>query len=93
VSDLSLNRGAVNVFSPRPHLAKKPHAVGAVAFQAVLALVIALAFEFVNGFHDTANAVTTVIYTHSLLPAGWEDAGGDGIVWNATIWAGGNQCG
>ena len=33
-----------------------------------LALVIALAFEFVNGFHDTANAVATVIYTHSLDP-------------------------
>ena len=32
------------------------------------ALVIALAFEFVNGFHDTANAVATVIYTHSLPP-------------------------
>lgn len=31
-----------------------------------LALLIALAFEFVNGFHDTANAVATVIYTHSL---------------------------
>jgi PiT family inorganic phosphate transporter len=33
-----------------------------------LALVIALGFEFVNGFHDTANAVATVIYTHSLEP-------------------------
>ena len=33
-----------------------------------LALFIALAFEFVNGFHDTANAVATVIYTHSLEP-------------------------
>ncbi len=33
-----------------------------------LALLIALAFEFVNGFHDTANAVATVIYTHSLEP-------------------------
>ena len=32
------------------------------------ALVIALGFEFVNGFHDTANAVATVIYTHSLPP-------------------------
>ena len=31
-----------------------------------LALFIALGFEFVNGFHDTANAVATVIYTHSL---------------------------
>ncbi len=30
-----------------------------------VALVIALGFEFVNGFHDTANAVATVIYTHS----------------------------
>jgi inorganic phosphate transporter, PiT family len=31
-----------------------------------VALVIALGFEFVNGFHDTANAVATVIYTHSM---------------------------
>ena len=33
-----------------------------------IALLIALGFEFVNGFHDTANAVATVIYTHSLPP-------------------------
>src|SRR6185312_7538712 len=33
-----------------------------------IALMIALGFEFVNGFHDTANAVATVIYTHSLDP-------------------------
>src|SRR5262245_7269272 len=33
-----------------------------------IALLVALAFEFVNGFHDTANAVATVIYTHSLDP-------------------------
>jgi PiT family inorganic phosphate transporter len=33
-----------------------------------LALFVALGFEFVNGFHDTANAVATVIYTHSLDP-------------------------
>jgi len=33
-----------------------------------VALLIALGFEFVNGFHDTANAVATVIYTHSLDP-------------------------
>src|SRR5262245_13526614 len=31
-----------------------------------VALLIALGFEFVNGFHDTANAVATVIYTHSM---------------------------
>ena len=33
-----------------------------------VALFIALGFEFVNGFHDTANAVATVIYTNSLSP-------------------------
>jgi len=32
------------------------------------ALLVALGFEFVNGFHDTANAVATVIYTHTLDP-------------------------
>src|SRR4029077_20098374 len=31
-----------------------------------VALLIALGFEFVNGFHDTANAVATVIYTRAL---------------------------
>jgi inorganic phosphate transporter, PiT family len=39
-----------------------------VYFLLGVALVIALGFEFVNGFHDTANAVATVIYTHSLKP-------------------------
>src|SRR5580698_5560333 len=38
------------------------------AFFLLLALGLALSFEFVNGFHDTANAVATVIYTHSLKP-------------------------
>src|SRR6201987_275773 len=33
-----------------------------------LALFVALGFEFVTGFHDTANAVATVIYTHTLDP-------------------------
>src|SRR5882757_9239563 len=37
-------------------------------FLLLVALLIALGFEFVNGFHDTANAVATVIYTHSLPP-------------------------
>lgn len=32
----------------------------------LVALLIALGFEFVNGFHDTANAVATVIYTRSM---------------------------
>ena len=43
-----------------------------------LALLIALGFEFVNGFHDTANAVATVIYTHSLPPVA-------AVVWSG-VW-------
>jgi PiT family inorganic phosphate transporter len=42
----------------------------------VLAIGLALSFEFVNGFHDTANAVATVIYTKALKP------------WQAVIWSG-----
>jgi len=41
-----------------------------------IAVGMALAFEFVNGFHDTANAVATVIYTNSLKP------------WVAVVWSG-----
>lgn len=41
-----------------------------------VALITAFAFEFVNGFHDTANAVATVIYTHALPPT------------TAVIWSG-----
>ena len=43
-----------------------------------LALLIALGFEFVNGFHDTANAVATVIYTHSLPPL-------VAVIWSGTF--------
>lgn len=42
----------------------------------VICLFAACSFEFVNGFHDTANAVATVIYTNSLKP------------WAAVIWSG-----
>ena len=42
----------------------------------VICLFAACSFEFVNGFHDTANAVATVIYTNSLKP------------WVAVIWSG-----
>ncbi len=48
----------------------------ATALFLLLALLMALSFEFVNGFHDTANAVATVIYTHSLKP------------WIAVTWSG-----
>ncbi|MET3912608.1 PiT family inorganic phosphate transporter [Bradyrhizobium sp. S3.3.6] len=49
------------------HNVGEPLALGALLLLGV-ALMIALGFEFVNGFHDTANAVATVIYTHSLPP-------------------------
>jgi len=45
-------------------------------FLLVFCLVLVCAFEFINGFHDTANAVATVIYTNSLRP------------WIAVIWSG-----
>jgi PiT family inorganic phosphate transporter len=35
---------------------------------AIFAILLAVGFDFVNGFHDTANAVATVIYTKSLKP-------------------------
>jgi len=41
-----------------------------------IAIIAACAFEFINGFHDTANAVATVIYTNSLKPT------------QAVIWSG-----
>ncbi len=49
-------------------LARAPHSALFPYILLGIALLIALAFEFVNGFHDTANAVATVIYTHSLEP-------------------------
>ena len=45
----------------------EPLALGVFALLG-LALLIALGFEFLNGFHDTANAVATVIYTYSMQP-------------------------
>ena len=42
----------------------------------IFCLLLAMTFEFINGFHDTANAVATVIYTNSLKP------------WVAVIWSG-----
>jgi low-affinity inorganic phosphate transporter len=44
----------------------------------VLCILCACAFEFINGFHDTANAVATVIYTHSLQPT-------QAVIWSG-IW-------
>lgn len=41
---------------------------GGILILLIFCLLLACAFEFVNGFHDTANAVATVIYTNSLKP-------------------------
>ncbi len=49
------------------HLFGEYLTIGSALFL-LLALGLALGFEFVNGFHDTANAVATVIYTNSLKP-------------------------
>ncbi len=46
----------------------EPLAIGTLVLLGV-ALLVALGFEFVNGFHDTANAVATVIYTRTMPPA------------------------
>ena len=35
----------------------------------ILVIVVALAFDFTNGFHDTANAMATSIATRALPPA------------------------
>jgi PiT family inorganic phosphate transporter len=53
----------------------------------IFCILLACAFEFINGFHDTANAVATVIYTNSLKPyvaVTWS------AIWNAIgVFAGG----
>ncbi|WP_243041124.1 inorganic phosphate transporter [Dyella sedimenti] len=55
----------------------RSHAIGPFILLGI-ALLIALGFEFVNGFHDTANAVATVIYTHS-MPANLA------VIWSGTF--------
>ena len=52
-------------------LGLEPH----VLLLLIVCLLAACAFEFVNGFHDTANAVATVIYTNTLRP------------WVAVVWS------
>ena len=63
---------AAGVFYTAVHLVSDLSAIHSPSVRPFIflggALLIALGFEFVNGFHDTANAVATVIYTHSLDP-------------------------
>ncbi len=62
----------IGVFYAAAHLLSDLHDVHPTSYMPFIllgiALLTALAFEFVNGFHDTANAVATVIYTHTLEP-------------------------
>ncbi|WP_342165353.1 inorganic phosphate transporter [Methylobacterium sp. SD21] len=67
----------VSLITDMNAVGEAPLAYGAFALLG-LALLIALGFEFVNGFHDTANAVATVIYTHSMPPL-------VAVIWSGTF--------
>jgi len=49
--------------------------LGAVSMTLVLLVLLALAFDFMNGFHDAANSIATVVSTNVLKP------------WQAVLWA------
>ena len=51
---------------------------GIVVAMLVVCLVMVLAFEATNGFHDSSNAVATVIYTQSLKP-------GQAVIWSGLM--------
>jgi len=72
-----LGYAAFSVFSDIDVAGGQTFAAGAFVMLAI-ALLIALGFEFVNGFHDTANAVATVIYTHSMPPL-------VAVIWSGTF--------
>ena len=74
---LGLGYAAFSIYSDVSDVGEHGLAVGALVLLG-LALLIALGFEFVNGFHDTANAVATVIYTHSLPPL-------VAVIWSGTF--------
>jgi PiT family inorganic phosphate transporter len=72
-----LGYAAFSIVSDISAVGEQNLAIGVIVMLG-LALLIALGFEFVNGFHDTANAVATVIYTHSLPPL-------FAVVWSGTF--------
>jgi PiT family inorganic phosphate transporter len=76
---IALIAGATLYIGSRIYADLAPHPSSSSAAYLLLgiALLIALGFEFVNGFHDTANAVATVIYTRSLPPT-------VAVVWSGT---------
>jgi inorganic phosphate transporter, PiT family len=72
-----LGYAAWNIFNDLSGAGEETLAIGAFVLLGI-ALLIALGFEFVNGFHDTANAVATVIYTHTLPPL-------VAVIWSGTF--------
>jgi PiT family inorganic phosphate transporter len=72
-----LGYAAFSIISDMNQAGENSLALGAFVLLGI-ALLIALGFEFVNGFHDTANAVATVIYTHSLPPLA-------AVIWSGTF--------
>jgi PiT family inorganic phosphate transporter len=74
---VGLGYAAFNIISDLTSVGEQGLALGAFVLLGI-ALLIALGFEFVNGFHDTANAVATVIYTHSLPPLA-------AVIWSGTF--------
>jgi PiT family inorganic phosphate transporter len=72
-----LGYAAFSIMNDMAQAGEHSLAIGAFVLLGI-ALLIALGFEFVNGFHDTANAVATVIYTHSLPPL-------VAVIWSGTF--------
>jgi PiT family inorganic phosphate transporter len=72
-----LGYAAFSIFSDISNVGEQTLAIGTFVLLGI-ALLIALGFEFVNGFHDTANAVATVIYTHSMPPL-------VAVIWSGTF--------
>ena len=72
-----LGYAAFSIWNDISNVGEDNLAIGAFVLLGI-ALLIALGFEFVNGFHDTANAVATVIYTHSLPPL-------VAVIWSGTF--------
>jgi inorganic phosphate transporter, PiT family len=68
---------AISISNDINNVGESGLAIGAFVLLGI-ALLIALGFEFVNGFHDTANAVATVIYTHSMPPL-------PAVIWSGTF--------
>ena len=53
----------------RPRFVREGYVpVGGVSAMLILVVLLAIAFDYVNGFHDTANAIATSVATRALAP-------------------------